>query len=175
MSCSAEPGPVAPPTRPRPRCPVPQSWSCAREQRCRTLRRGWFLARSSTRTQGRRVAIVSNSAGLSSLARDHVLIVALNSRHRQPRPCARAVGGVHPIDLGAAATPEAYAQALRALLADAAVDAIVAVHAANPLLTQIGLRMPSSALWPRVTALPAAQACGGGLVLRSVRRCSEAA
>src|SRR5215207_4371608 len=32
-----------------------------------------FLARFSTRAQGRRVAIVSNSAGLSSLARDHVL------------------------------------------------------------------------------------------------------
>ena len=51
-----------------------------------------FLARTSTRIQGRRVAIVSNSAGLAALAAITCLIVVSNSPHRRPRPCARAVG-----------------------------------------------------------------------------------
>ena len=113
-----------------------------------------FLARSSTRTQGRRVAIVSNSAGLSSLARDHVLDRGLELASPAAETLRQSCRGAHPIDLGAGATPEAYAQALRALLADVATDAIVAVHAANPFVDADRVADAIIRLWPRVAALP---------------------
>src|SRR5215218_3060641 len=91
-----------------------------------------FLARTTARVQGRRVATVSNSAGPAALAADHVLTHGFELASPATETLRQSAGGSHPIDLGAGATPDAYIQALRALLSDTAVDAVVAIHAANP-------------------------------------------
>jgi acetyltransferase len=82
---------------------------------------------------------VSNSAGLASLAADHVLDRGLELASPAAETLRQSLGGKHPIDLGAGATPDAYAKALKFLLADAEVDAIVAVQAANPFVDSNGI------------------------------------
>jgi acetyltransferase len=91
-----------------------------------------FLARAGARLQGNRVGIVSNSAGLAALAADHVLDRGLELAAPASETLRRSLCGKHPIDLGAGATPEAYAEAIEALLADTGVSAVVVAHAANP-------------------------------------------
>ncbi|WP_336491480.1 GNAT family N-acetyltransferase [Methylobacterium nigriterrae] len=93
-----------------------------------------FLARTRTRLQGQRVALVSNSAALASLAADHVLDCGLELASPAAEILREDLGGERPFDLGADALPAVYARALRALLADTGTDAIVVLHAANPFV-----------------------------------------
>ena len=94
-----------------------------------------FLARGPARECRDGGLRLSRTAPASPpLRRDHVLDRGLELASPAAETLRQSCGGAHPIDLGAGATPEAYAQALRALLADAATDAIVAVHAASPFV-----------------------------------------
>ena len=133
-----------------------------------------FLARSSTRTQGRRVAIVSNSAGLSSLARDHVLDRGLELASPAAETLRQSCRGAHPIDLGAAARPRLTPRRSGLFWPTLRTDAIVAVHAANPFVDADSFDAIISVMAPRDGSAGRASPWRG-LVLRSVRRCSEAA
>lgn len=84
---------------------------------------------------GRAVAVVSNSGGLGTLARDALEarglhLARLEDRTRAGLEALREAGRpVNPVDLALHAGPEAYAEALRLLARDPGVDAILAVYA----------------------------------------------
>jgi len=83
--------------------------------------------------RGRRVAIVGNSGGPGILAADSCeaegLAVPVLGKATQKRIAQAAPGAAsgNPVDLLAAASPEAYARALDAVLADPEVDAVLAI------------------------------------------------
>jgi acyl-CoA synthetase (NDP forming)/GNAT superfamily N-acetyltransferase len=79
--------------------------------------------------QGNRLAIVGNAGGVNVLAADAAEAAGLVV----PPPDAEqaAQGLANPLDLGAAATPEAFAHSLRLACASGAFDAVVAVVAAT--------------------------------------------
>jgi acetyl coenzyme A synthetase (ADP forming)-like protein len=83
---------------------------------------------------GRRVAIVGNSGGPGVLAADACEAAGLDVPELSPatqealRACLPPAAGVrNPVDMMAAAGPATYQQALRILLADPAVDAVIVV------------------------------------------------
>ncbi|HEV7864798.1 MAG TPA: acetate--CoA ligase family protein, partial [Acidimicrobiia bacterium] len=83
---------------------------------------------------GRRVAIVGNSGGPGVLAADACEAVGLDVPELSPatqqalRACLPPAAGVrNPVDMTAAAEPATCQQGLRILLADAGVDAVMAV------------------------------------------------
>jgi acetyl coenzyme A synthetase (ADP forming)-like protein len=85
--------------------------------------------------KGNRVAIVTNAGGPGILAADACdanglalaqLSVATTDRLRALLPSAASVG--NPIDMIASATADQYRAALRLLLADAEVDAVIAIY-----------------------------------------------
>ncbi|HET9443935.1 MAG TPA: GNAT family N-acetyltransferase [Acidimicrobiales bacterium] len=87
---------------------------------------------------GRRVAIVGNSGGPGILATDACDGAGLTVPELTPATQAAlrkvidpngAVG--NPVDLVAGATPAAYEEALRLVLADGAVDAVIAINTAT--------------------------------------------
>jgi acyl-CoA synthetase (NDP forming)/RimJ/RimL family protein N-acetyltransferase len=84
---------------------------------------------------GRRVGIVTNSGGLGTLAVDACasrgLTVHTLAAATQERIAATAAGAdrtVNPVDMGITAAPGDYAAGLAALLDDADVDAVLALH-----------------------------------------------
>jgi acyl-CoA synthetase (NDP forming)/RimJ/RimL family protein N-acetyltransferase len=99
---------------------------------------------------GRRVAIVSNSRGSSNLALDACYGAGLVpaqlgavTRGRLSAAVAGLAGGptvLNPVDLTFAATPDIYEQALRAVLDDEGVDAVIVVYAPpnQSVVDQIG-------------------------------------
>ena len=83
---------------------------------------------------GRRVAIVGNSGGPGVLAADACAAAGLDvpelseSTQQALRACLPPAAGVrNPVDMMAAAGPASYQQALRILLSDPAVDAVIVV------------------------------------------------
>jgi acyl-CoA synthetase (NDP forming)/GNAT superfamily N-acetyltransferase len=87
---------------------------------------------------GTRLGILGNAGGPGILAADATADAGLDvpelSAATQDALRAAAPGlasALNPIDLGAAAGPEVYEQALRALLASGEVDAAVVIHAAT--------------------------------------------
>lgn len=84
---------------------------------------------------GRAVAVVSNSGGLGTLARDALEarglhLARLEDRTRNALEALREAGRpVNPLDLALHAGPEAYVEALRLLARDPGVDAVLAVYA----------------------------------------------
>jgi acetate---CoA ligase (ADP-forming) len=84
---------------------------------------------------GRRVAVLTNSGGLGTVAADACLTRGLRLAEVAPETAAALRDALpdadrteNPIDMGIAATAENYAAALHALLADDAVDGAVAVY-----------------------------------------------
>ena len=84
---------------------------------------------------GRRVAVLTNSGGLGTVAADACLTRGLRLAEPSPETTAalrealpRADRTSNPIDMGIAAGPAQYTAALRHLLADAAVDAAVVLY-----------------------------------------------
>ena len=69
---------------------------------------------------GQRLAILGNGRGIGALAADHL------ADQGGTLAAAGALG--NPVDLGVAAGPKAYADALAPLLADSGNDAVLAVH-----------------------------------------------
>jgi acyl-CoA synthetase (NDP forming)/GNAT superfamily N-acetyltransferase len=69
---------------------------------------------------GRRIGIVSNSAGVATLAVDACAPRGLD--------VAQASEGQNPMLVGISAGPDEYAASIRALLADAGIDAVMAFH-----------------------------------------------
>jgi len=83
---------------------------------------------------GRRIAVVGNSGGPGILAADacvaaglDVPVLADDTLQRLSEACPQAIGR-NPIDLIAAAQPDEYRGAIDAVLADDAVDAVVAIY-----------------------------------------------
>ncbi|MDQ1498079.1 MAG: hypothetical protein QOI86_1419 [Actinomycetota bacterium] len=93
---------------------------------------------------GRRVAIVGNSGGPGVLAADACASVGLEVPELSPttqdalRGCLPPAAGVrNPVDMMAAAGPGTYQQALRILLSDPEVDAVIVVCTPT-LVTSLG-------------------------------------
>jgi acetyltransferase len=89
--------------------------------------------------RGNRLAIVTNGRGPGLMAADRaaetgVALAALGSDTRAILatllPRKRELG--NPVDIESEATPEQFAAAIRALLADPSVDAVLALHVAVP-------------------------------------------
>jgi acyl-CoA synthetase (NDP forming)/RimJ/RimL family protein N-acetyltransferase len=85
---------------------------------------------------GRRVAVVSNSRGASNLTVDALRGAGLEAATPSDATCTAlaadvdaAVVGGEVVDLGFAAGPDEYEAALRLVLADEAVDAVIVVYA----------------------------------------------
>jgi acyl-CoA synthetase (NDP forming)/RimJ/RimL family protein N-acetyltransferase len=85
---------------------------------------------------GTRIAVVGNAGGPGALAADAAEAAGgsvpafgpeLVAKLRRAAPGAASTA--NPVDLGAAAGPDAYRGALRAILASGEVDAVVAIHA----------------------------------------------
>ena len=74
--------------------------------------------------QGRRIAIVSNSASVATLAADACATRGLEARD--------ARGAPYPMLLSLAAGAHEYAAQVRALLADAGIDALIACYVDHP-------------------------------------------
>ena len=87
--------------------------------------------------KGRRVAIVGNAGGAGVLAADAAEGLGLTvpeltpAAREQLLQATGAVAADNPVDLGAAATPERLAAAVRALLSGGEVDALLIVFAAT--------------------------------------------
>lgn len=83
--------------------------------------------------KGDRLAVITNSSGAGKLARDALraqggALAALSEETRAALP-----EGGNPVDLGVAATPEAYASALATTLRDKGVDAAILVYCPTAL------------------------------------------
>jgi acyl-CoA synthetase (NDP forming) len=85
---------------------------------------------------GTRIAVLGNAGGPGSLAADHAVAAGATVPALSPDTLAAvraAAPGVaaadNPIDLGAAAPPDAYAATLQALGASGEVDAVLVLHA----------------------------------------------
>ncbi|HXZ85321.1 MAG TPA: acetate--CoA ligase family protein, partial [Myxococcota bacterium] len=92
---------------------------------------------------GARVAIVGNSGGPGIMAadaceREGLLVLPLREalQQRIARLAPGAAALANPVDLGAAATPECFQGALGAVLADDAVDSVIAIYT-PPLITRV--------------------------------------
>lgn len=84
---------------------------------------------------GRRVAIVTNAGGPGILAADACEAKGLQLAHLSDETASRlrgflppAASVANPVDMIASATPVQYAQTLEAVLADPAVDAVIAIY-----------------------------------------------
>jgi acyl-CoA synthetase (NDP forming) len=83
---------------------------------------------------GRRLGIVGNAGGVGVLAADAAQDVGLVVPELSPELRNRIEGvatAANPIDLGAAASPEQYARAIRALAKSGEVDSLLVVFAAT--------------------------------------------
>ncbi|WP_307814356.1 GNAT family N-acetyltransferase [Glycomyces sp. YM15] len=88
--------------------------------------------------KGRRLGVVGNAGGVGVLAADAAAPAGLevpsldaDARELLAATVPGAASADNPVDLGAAAGPEAYAEAINALGASGQVDALIAVFAAT--------------------------------------------
>ncbi len=92
--------------------------------------------------RGRRLAIVTNAGGPGILAADACAVQGLRLATLSPATRARLAGFLppeastqNPVDMIASATPEAYRQAVEAVLADEGVDSVLMIFI-EPLVTR---------------------------------------
>lgn len=92
--------------------------------------------------KGRRLAIVTNAGGPGILAADACAVQGLTLARLSPATRARLAAFLppeastqNPVDMIASATPEAYRQAVEAVLADDGVDAVLMIYI-EPLVTR---------------------------------------
>lgn len=87
---------------------------------------------------GERLAILTNGGGMGVLAADSLLdadgtLAQPGAATRERLAAMGAPSDCDPVDIGGHASPEHYAEALDLLLADPAVDAVVAIHCPTAL------------------------------------------
>jgi acyl-CoA synthetase (NDP forming) len=137
---------------------------------------------------GRRVAVVSNAAGAGVVAADACLAAGLElpplsaaTRDRLRALLPAAAGVVEPVHTTAGVTPAAFAAALRAVLADPTVDALIAIAAPTALGDLLPTGTPPTATPPTGTARRADDpggdggAAGGGRKVTLLVRVGQAA
>ena len=117
----------------------------------RARRYAQFFAAASTlhsgvRTQGRKLAIVTNGGGPGVIAADALADLRLDlatlgteTKARLDKQLPAAWSGSNPIDVLGDADPERYAGALETCLADDAVDAVLAILVPQSISDPVGV------------------------------------
>jgi acetyl coenzyme A synthetase (ADP forming)-like protein len=110
---------------------------------------------------GNRVAIVTNAGGFGILCADaceaaglEVVELAPATRDRLAALLPADASIANPVDVLAATSPAAYAEAVVAVGADAGVDAVLALHAPTRLTGPDAIAAAIGAAWPQDDAKP---------------------
>lgn len=111
--------------------------------------------------RGRRLGVVGNAGGVGVLAADAAAAAGLAvpgdaARARLAAAVPSAAAATNPVDLGAGADPEAFAEAIAALGGSGEVDALVAVFAATGVSDVDGSLAAVADALDALPALPAA-------------------